>query len=540
MSIAPLAGFTPARQLPNGELFHSDWGLLPYQIDGIAQTYIRTGKGDGGYMAVWDMGIGKTVLGIAASCYLFENDEIDQVIVVCERNKRHDWVAEFEKFSALSVMLYHGSGRQQRLAKKGAPHVLVTTYETGKIELMTRKKNPGKRGRGSATDGPLMEALGLRGKRIFWVFDESPKMRNRTSEIHKSFEYAINQLRRGPHRQRLLGLTGTPIERGYEDAYNLGRIFFPSIMPTVAEFERVFTMGEDFHGNLIFREERAHQFAAMFRKGIHRKKKTDADVAASFPEKIEESIFVEMESVEREFASAVLETAAEMTHGMEEELAASLIWTAMRVTAGHPAAHLHTKGQISKRIAAALGPDALRSIGSAKTKELIERLRPIVKGQGAQVLVFSFFPSVIREVARELRDAGFVVAEHHGQLSDAEIEEAKRAFKAGEVEILFSSDIGAKGLNLPEATYVIEYESALTYATRAQRIDRAHRIGSDKALVTGLTLVLHDTVEQNIFSGTIDRNAAQDLLLGDEEDGSAFISAETRREMLSAYRRKRK
>lgn len=541
----PLTGFTPARQLPNGELFYSPRGLFEFQIDGLAEAYVRTADGDGGVLAVWDTGIGKTVFGIVLAAYLFADDEIDQVIVVCERNKRHDWVEEFERFTALDAHLYHGQGRQRRLLKAGNPHVLVTTYETGRSELMTRVKAEGARGKGTCADGPLVEALGLRGKRILWVFDESTKMRNRTSEIHKAFDYILRQLRKGPFHQRVLGLTATPMERGYEDAYNLGRIITPSAMPTVATFEKVFTLGQDRFFNLIFREDRADQFALLFQDTIIRKRKTDSDVIDQFPKISEKSIVVEMGPDEAAFADAVqemLDAERPAYEAWEGAQAAhdTLTWAVMRMTAAHPAAHLHASNRISKAIAKELGPETLRAIGSAKTHELIERLRPLVKGQGAQAVVFSFFSSAIPEIARELRAAGITVAEYHGGHSDDRNEEAKRDFIAGKYEVLFCSDMGAKGLNLQNAEYVVEYESALTYANRTQRLNRVHRIVSDKPSVTCMTLVLHNTVEQNILAKVIDRNEGQDQLLGDEEDGSGFIGAATRREMLAAYRRTRK
>lgn len=521
-----------ARELPNGEPFYSPLGLFDFQIQGVSEIYTYTARADGGLIAVWDTGIGKTVLAIAASAYLFDDGLIDQVVIVCERNKRRDWVREFEAFSSLDVLLYHGTGRQQRLAKHGSPQVLVTTYETGRLDLMAYQAT-GKRSRGRATDGDLMISLGLRGKRVLWVFDEATKLRGRRSELHHAFNYVLTQLRKGPHHQRVLALTGTPIESGFEDAYNLGRIVCPSRMPTVAEFERIFTLGEDKYHNPIFDPNKKAPFARMFRGCIIRKRKTDPDVVAQFPKKIEESASIEMGSEEREFAAGVWELC---TEARVDETAR---WAIMRATAGHPAAHLHLSSKISKRIREIFTPEDLRSIGSAKTAELIERLRPLVKGQGAQVVIFSFFTSVIAEVARELREAGFSVGEYHGANTGAEAD--KQAFLDGETEILFCSDMGARGLNLQVSPYVIEYESALTFANREQRLNRVHRIVSEHPSVTCLTLVLHDTVEQNIFARTIDRNADQDMLLGDDVDGAeGWVSAEERRAMLHAYRRTRK
>jgi SNF2 family DNA or RNA helicase len=547
MSTAPaLAGFTPARELPNGEPFCTEFGLFPFQAEGLLQAYDQTSQGDGGALLVFDLGIGKTMIAIAFAAFLFDSGEIDQVVVLCEKNKRYDWRDEIAQYSVLSSLLYHGTGRQKRLERNGVPHALVTTYETARIELMSREKAPGKRGRGTAVDGPLMTRLGLRSKRVLWILDEPTKIKNRGSENHRAINYVMRQMRAGPHHHRMLGLTGTPVESNYSDGYNLGRVFFPSLMPTVADFERIFCTGRDNYGNLQFNASMKDSFAEVFRRGIIRKRKTDPDVIDQFPQLIEKSVKVEMNIDQADFYEVVSslfdppedgeDTRTEAEHVMDDRK----MWTLCRMTAGHPASHIHASNDTSRMIVELVGEEGLRAISSAKSARLIEDIRPLVKGQGAQVLLFSFFTSVIIEVARELREAGFIVAEHHGKRSDAQNEKAKADFASGEVEILFSSDIGAKGLNMPHAQYVIEYESALTYSNRSQRMGRIHRIVSTYPSVTGTTMVLTGTVEEDIFAKTIDRNADQDLLLGDMSDGTAFVSAQERRDMLAAHRRRKR
>lgn len=538
-----LAGFVPARELPNGEPFYTELGLFPFQVDGMLSAYDQTARGDGGTILVYDLGIGKTIIAICLAAYLFHNGDIDQVMVICEKNKRDDWTEEIERYSVLSSMLYHGTGRQRRLERRGIPHALVTTYETARVELMAIEREPGQRGRGKAVDGPLVDKLGLRDKRTLWILDEPTKIKNRGSGNHRALDYILRQLRATSHRQRVVGLTGTPIERDFEDGYNLGRVIFPSWMPTVARFKRVYCLGTDNFGNLLFNDSLKPHFATLFQKGIIRKRKTDPDVIEQFPKMIEKVSKVEMEPDQADFyesVTALFDSEDDDRSERQVEIDERRLWTLQRMTSGHPASHIHATNEMSRMIVEEVGEAGLRAIGSAKSRDLIERLRLVVKGQGEQVVVFSFFTSVIREVARELREAGFTVAEHHGGMPDEHNTRVRADFIAGNVEVLFTSDIGAKGLNLQNARYVIEYESALTYSNRLQRNGRVHRIVSDFPSVTCTTMVLKGTVEEDIFARTIDRNVDQDVLLGDSDDGSAFISAERRRAMLQAHRRKRK
>jgi SNF2 family DNA or RNA helicase len=551
MSTAEAVEFVPARALPEGRLFHSPLGVFDFQADGLAEMYLRTEPGsDGGALAIWDTGIGKTVLALLLSAYLFEDNEIDQVMVVCEKNKVREWQADFERFTALSVVRYHDSGRQARLKRAGVPHVLVTAYETGRSDLMQRVRGKNPRGKGSATDGPLVAELGLRDKRVLWVFDEPIKFKNRSSGVYESYWYILNQLRRGPHHQRVIGLTATPMDTNYEQAFNVARMMAPRTQPSVGEFEERYTRGRHQYGRgvaggYIFNGKEKVWAQLHFQPLIIRKRKTDPDVIDQFPVLMEEKREVPMAKDHRDFYNAVM-TMLDPPEGEEdprdeEQILADerRIRTLLRMTAGHPASHLHVRNPLSAQIVEKVTEEGLRAITSSKTAALIEELEHLIKGQGAQVILFEYFTSVIKEVTRELRAAGFTVGEYHGGIDEHERERNKAAFRNGDLEILFLSDAGARGINLPEAQYVTEYSSSTTYSNRVQRGNRNNRIDSKLPSTTLTTMVLDGTLEVGIFKRTIDRNKDLDTLVGDEEDGTGFISAETRRILLAAYAERR-
>lgn len=542
------ARITPARSLPNNEFFYSPMGLFPFQADGVARAYLETEPGtSGGVVAVWDTGLGKTVLGIGTAAYLYEDEKIDLAVVVCERNKIRDWFVEFEHFSALRAHKYYGAGRQKRLEKeltKHEVHVLVTTYETGRNELMAREATESKRGKGTKIDGPLFSALHLRARRVLWIFDEGIRLRGRGSELHQAYDYTLRQLRKTAFHQRVLALTATPLERDMEDSYNMGRIVMPTLMPSVAVFESEYTAGTDDYGRYKLRKDRKADFADVFRQGVIRKRKTDPDVVDQFPTTVEKSLTVDLHPRQRELYTLVREL-LEPPEGMPDERSAEqyavderALLLALRLTAGHPAAHLHAQNQISQVIAAEMGA-SLRLIPSAKVGELLARLYPIVKGQGAQVVIFTWFANtVLPEIETDLRLNGYSVSTYRGSHSHEENLAAEDSFKRGDTEILLSSDAGAKGLNLPNAEYVFQFEAPTKHATSVQRINRLSRINSTKKLVTSYTLVAQDTVEEGLINLMLSRNEDQDLLLGDQEDDTAFISAAQRRVLLDIARKR--
>ena len=535
------AGSTIPRQ-PNGSIFHSEWGVFPFQADDIAQSYLRLEPGaQGGVVPVWDMGIGKTVLTIATGSYLYEAGKIDLIMVIAERSKLIDWREDFKKFTKVNAHVYYGQGRQKRLAKAlaaGPVHVIITSYETGRNELVQRKAGASSRSNGARQDGPLVATLGLRGKRVLWAFDECTKLRGRSSQTHQAYHYILRQLKKTAH-QRVLGLTGTPMERDYEDAYNIGRIVCPDLMPTVAEFEERFTCGVDAYGRYYYKRDREKEFADLFQQIILRRRKTDPDVAAQFPEQVEKFNYIDLRPEHAKFyrtVESIFDVPAGQIDTRDEyqiELDERRLRIALRMTAGNPASHLYSDSMISRAIRDAVGEDTLRAIPNSKLDWLRERLKEIVAGQGDQAIVFTFFAkTILPDIVAALNKDGYVVGEFHGGQTASVNEHMKNQFVRGGSQILVCSDAAARGLNLGNAPYLFEYECANDHATRVQRMNRNNRINTEHKLVTCSTMIARNTVEESVLASTLRKNARQDLLLGDSEDGSDFVSARQRRKML--------
>jgi len=544
VTAASAATFVPARTLPNGQNIWSEYGLFEFQADGVAEAYIRTEPGEqSGILCVYDTGLGKTFVGMGLSVMLFEDNKIDLVLVVAEKNKITDWRDDFTTYTTLNAHRYHGTGRQKRLAKESNLHVLVTTYETARNELMAYEKTPGKRGKGHKVDGPLMEALGLRNKRVLVIYDEVTKLRGRSSELHTTHAYFLGQLRKGMWPPRVLGLTATPMERDYEDAYNVARIVCPERMPTVDVFERTFVDSRDDYGRPRFKRSTEDVFASLFQGLIMRKRKTDPDVIDQFPQQIEKFVHVELRPDHAELYEAIEgifePPEGEKDHRSERQKDADerKLYGLLRLAAGHPGAFIWAQSELAQLVVDTVGVETLRAIKSSKVETMLPDLKGIVKGQGAQVIIFTFFGNaVLKELVHDLRTAGYSVLSYCGGNSLKQNDDAKAAFINGDIEILVASDAAARGLNFQNAQYVIEYESSLTFANRTQRINRVHRLGSKHGSVTCYTLILDGTIEEGIVNKVLKRNEQQDRLLGDEDDGSGFVSAATRRELLQMAR----
>jgi superfamily II DNA or RNA helicase len=517
MTASPAAAARPV--MDNGRLFHSPLGLFGFQAECVARAYYQDGL-----LAVCDTGLGKTIISMALAAQLFQDDQVDLVIHVAQKNKidKSEFPADWARFSSLRTHVYHGTNRGRRLAKAGTPDVLISTYETLREDLVIFSGRSGR----ARTDGMLVEVLKLRTARVLWIFDEISKLGNRSSKLYRAFEYVLTQQRNHGLPPRVLGLSATPMSTDYEQPFNIGRIVWPARMPSVTYFEDTYTYGRDDHGRLLYKRGAREWFAAQFEPLIYRKRRTDPDVVDQMPRLMEKVLPVDLHPEHRALYEAVGRLYGPDPTPRQQDL----LLMAQRLTAGHPRALLRSGSELAKAVVETLGADRLRAVPSAKTLRLIELLSTL-KAQGDPALVFcAFAETVLPEVAADLVSADLRVGIYTGGQSSSSNEAAKAAFKAGELDVLLSSDAAATGLNLPQAAYVIEYDAASTFALRTQRFGRGLRIDSAKSHVYGLTIVARRTVEVGLLQSMLKRNDLQDELHGDR-GAEGHLDAKVRRDV---------
>ncbi len=186
-------------------LYHPSWHI-PFQVELMARSYLLRQA-----MVVADMGLGKTHVGMGLSAYALMDASADVVLICCEKGKLYDWRDELAVSTAFGpVVVYYGPDRAKRLAR-GA-QVVITTYETARQDLAIFEK----KGSRKASDGPLLAWLTCR--RPVIIYDEaSAKLGNRSSALYKAHAHMLRQLRKLDPKLIVCALTGTPIERDWEN-----------------------------------------------------------------------------------------------------------------------------------------------------------------------------------------------------------------------------------------------------------------------------------------------------------------------------------
>jgi ATP-dependent RNA helicase RhlE len=95
-----------------------------------------------------------------------------------------------------------------------------------------------------------------------------------------------------------------------------------------------------------------------------------------------------------------------------------------------------------------------------------------------QLLVFTNTKQQAGRLARELERDGCVATAIHSDRSQAERLQALADFKTGKVRVLVATDIAARGLDIEELPYVVNYELPFAAEDYIHRIGRTGRAGS--------------------------------------------------------------
>ena len=108
-----------------------------------------------------------------------------------------------------------------------------------------------------------------------------------------------------------------------------------------------------------------------------------------------------------------------------------------------------------------------------------ELLRHLVRqDRWRRALVFVATRYATEHLARKLCDAGIPAAPLHGEMSQGGRTEVLDAFKAGRTDVLVTTDLAARGLDIPALEVVVNYDLPRSPTHYVHRIGRTGRAGA--------------------------------------------------------------
>jgi SNF2 family DNA or RNA helicase len=123
----------------------------------------------------------------------------------------------------------------------------------------------------------------------------------------------------------------------------------------------------------------------------------------------------------------------------------------------------------------------------------------------AQMLVFSFFRRTLTYLQQNLLALGFDVRKMDGSTDRGERETLMEGFRAGEFQILLSSEIGAEGLDFEFCRYLFNYDLPWNPMRLEQRIGRLDRFGQHHDKIVIVNFQIPGTIETDVFERLYER-----------------------------------
>ncbi len=465
--------------------------LRHYQHAGLNWLWFLRKNGFGGILAD-DMGLGKTVQTLT----LLLKDKLERpaeavgkpCLLVAPTSILHNWYAEAKKFAPqLTIMIHAGTQRDRDSQWFGAYDIIITSFGTLRMDL------------------DLFKRVDFH----YVVLDEGQNIKNAGSQISRAV-----RLLRANHR---LVLSGTPVENSVFDLWSIMAFANPGLLGSLKFFRETYA-------NPI-EKEKDEAAAARLRAIIHPfiLRRTKKQVATDLPDKIEHVHYCDMTDAQEEvyeklkagFRNEILES-IQKNGLIRSQMLLLRGLTILRQVANHPAM-----------------VQAEYADSSGKFEEAMRMLKNALH-EGHKILVFSQFVKHLRLVKERLQHEKITHYYLDGQTPREERMQLVNQFnRSSEVKVfLISLKAGGLGLNLTAADYVVLLDPWWNPAVEQQAIDRSHRIGQKRTVIS-YRFITKNSVEEKILTLQQRKKNISDSLVSAEQSLVKQLNFEEIKAILS-------
>ncbi|MBN2315255.1 MAG: DEAD/DEAH box helicase [Sedimentisphaerales bacterium] len=449
--------------------------LYPYQRKG-ALFAAKAGR----ILIADDMGLGKTIQAIAAAEILARTVGIERVLIISPTSVKHQWKQEIEKFSDRSADVVEGL-----MAKRAALYASDSFYKITNYEVIHR-------------DDELIRNWAP----DMIVLDEAQRIKNwktRRAQSVKKLEskYAIV-------------LTGTPLENRLEELHSIvefvDRFRLGPMFRFLAEHQHVDDVGK------VIGYHNLSKIAKSLEPILVRR--TKHEVLKELPDRLDKNYFVPM-------------TKEQMQHHEENrEIVARIVakWRRMGFLSETDQRRLMIALQNMRMSCNSTYLLDKKTDFGVKADELISVLEETFERPDMKVVVFSQWLGTHELLVNRLESSKRDYVLFHGGVPGRKRKDLIKQFKNDpQCRVFLSTDAGGVGLNLQNASTVVNMDLPWNPAVLEQRIGRIHRLGQHRP-VRVVNFVAQGTIEhgmlsllsfkQSLFSGVLDKGKDEVFLGG--------------------------
>lgn len=497
--------------------------LLPYQPEAVDKMCER-----GKMLVAYDLGLGKTVLTIAAIEKLMDERQITEPgLVICLSSLKYQWAASIKKFTNGSNPIVIDGTKEQRQRqydralkwKTTGIDYIIMNYEQVVNDWDTVSKLP----------------------RGFVVLDEATAIKSFRSKRSK----AVKKLANAPFR---FALTGTPVENGKpEELFSIMQFVDAEVLGRFDKFDANFIVRNNWGG--VDRYRNLNQLHGRLKDACVRKAQKDPDVAPFLPATIhKDPIYV---TLDRKSAKLYQRIVNDLLLDLDN--AQTLFGSSFNLLAhygfqqswGGPADEL--RGQLMSKIGClkmlSCAPELLK-ISAAKfnagngegsayaallnEEGLLENLAHtkldmtvnyindfLEQNEKNKLVVFCSYVDMVQLLIDKIGADRCV--SYTGQLDAKTKEKHKDALNNDpNIRVLVSSDAGGYGVDLPAANMLINYDLPWSSGLATQRNGRIRRASSEWKTIVIQDILVNNSIEVRQFEALQQKTAIANAVLDGE------------------------
>lgn len=446
--------------------------LFPYQREGMLHLAFTERA-----LLADEMGLGKTIQAVAACALLHRLGHARRVLVVTPASLKGEWEEQIRRFTTLPLRLVTGN-RTARLALYAEPRPPLFTlvnYE----QVVT-------------DDLAINEHL----RPDIVVLDEAQRIKNWATKT----ALAVKRLR----SRHAFVLTGTPIENQIDELRSIIDYLDPALLGPLFRFNRDYYVLDAQGRPSAYKN--LDRLRARVAPLILRRRKSE--VETELPDRTDRVRFVALTPRQRalytEHQTEVARLAARRALSPREHEQLMRHLAQLRMICDTPAI---IQGQTCE--------------DCPKLVELARILDEALADPEVKVIVFSEWEKMLALVRAHAIAQGIGHAWHTGSVPPGRRRAEIRSFREDPACRLFlSTDCGGVGLNLQNASIVINCDLPWNPAKLEQRIARAWRKNQSRP-VTVFNLVAENTLEHGLLASLAQKQELADAML----DGRGELSS---------------